>query len=126
MKASSDPRHIVRVAAVKNLFASSFKGQDLNDPLATKVLDQKKEIDGLIHKNAPAWPVNQISPIDLAVLRLAIFELIFKDKKEPYKVVVDEAVEISKEYGNDSSASFINGVLGSIIKSQHIAEENNK
>lgn len=79
-----------------------------------------EKIDKLIKKNAPIWPIEQLSPIDLAVLRLAIFELIFQKKKEPYKVIVDEAVEIAKEFGSDSSSAFINGVLGSVIKSQKI------
>lgn len=72
----------------------------------------------MITKSAPAWPIEQISPIDLAILRLSIYELVFSEKKEPYKVVVDEAVEIAKEYGNESSGAFVNGVLGSIIKSE--------
>ena len=117
MKNKTDPRHIARIAAVKNLFATSFKNQQGTNVLARQETDNQKKIDGLIIKNAPAWPISQIAPIDLAILRLAIFELVFKDKKEPYKVIIDEAVEIAKEYGNESSASFINGVLGSIIKS---------
>ncbi|MBI3342438.1 hypothetical protein HY024_04930 [Candidatus Curtissbacteria bacterium] len=75
-------------------------------------------MDGLIAKNAPAWPLGQIAPIDLAILRLAVYELVYKTDKEPYKVIVDEAVEIAKEYGNEKSGSFVNGVLGSIIKSE--------
>ena len=54
--------------------------------------------------------------MDLAILRLSIWELAFKEKKEPYKVIVDEAVEIAKEYGTETSGGFINGVLGAIIK----------
>lgn len=74
----------------------------------------------LISKNAPVWPIAQIAPIDLATLRLSIWELLYKKNKEPYKVVVDEAIEIAKEYGSESSPKFINGVLGSIIKSKKI------
>lgn len=76
-----------------------------------------KGIDREITKNATAWPLSQIAPMDLAILRLAIYELLYKDKKEPYKVIIDEAVEIAKEYGNQSSASFVNGVLGTVVKS---------
>lgn len=122
MKTPNDPRHIARVEAVKKLFEIKFiekpKKQD-NKSLVFKVLAKQNEIDGLIAKNAPTWPIEQIAPIDLAVLRLAIYELLFKEKKEPYKVVVDEAVEIAKEYGNESSGSFINGVLGAIIKKEN-------
>ena len=118
MKLKSDPRHQARVAAVKKLFEAVFhpNGKSDEDELAKRVLEKQKEIDRLIKKSATAWPIEQISPIDLAILRLAIFELMFETKKEPYKVVIDEAVEIAKEYGNASSGSFINGVLGSIIK----------
>ena len=70
----------------------------------------------LLKKYAPSWPIDQIATMDLAILRLSIWELAFKDKKEPYKVVVDEAVEIAKEYGTGTSGGFINGVLGTIIK----------
>ena len=80
------------------------------------MFEKKKAIEKLIVQNAPAWPISQIAPIDLATLRLAVWELLFNTKKEPYKVVVDEAVEIAKEYGSQSSPKFVNGVLGSIIK----------
>lgn len=119
MKKRSDPRHLARVAAVKDLFANSFSGnKSAQTDLSKKVLAKLSLIDKLIAKNAPAWPINQIAPIDLAILRLAVYELEFNTKKEPYKVVIDEAVEIAKEYGSDASASFINGALGSIMKSK--------
>ena len=119
MKLKSDPRHQARIEAVKKLFEQTFRPQaDFKEnELAKKVLKKQKAIDQLIKKNATAWPIEQIAPIDLAILRLAIWELVFETKSKPYKVVVDEAVEIAKEYGNQASASFINGVLGSIIKS---------
>lgn len=119
MKTQHDPRHIARVEAVKKLFETKFLPAGKvgkTSEVVSKVLENQKNIDKLIEKNAPAWPIEQIAPIDLAILRLAIYELVFKDKKEPYKVIVDEAVEIAKEYGNESSGSFINGVLGTIIK----------
>lgn len=121
MKRVNDPRHQNRVSTVKNLFSLSF-ADSYNQPteLALQIMENKVKIDNLIKKNAPVWPIEQILPVDLAVLRLAIFELIFQKKKEPYKVIVDEAVEIAKEFGNDSSSAFINGVLGSVIKSQKI------
>ena len=72
----------------------------------------------MIAQNAPAWPIEQINPVDLATLRLAIYELLYKKKKEPYKVIIDEAVEIAKDYGTETSGSFINGVLGAIVKSK--------
>ncbi len=117
MKRKDDPRHTQRVEAMKALFETSFRAQNpiAKDSVASEVFKSKRKIDALIKKNAPAWPISQIAPIDLALLRLAIWELILKKKPEPYKVIVDEAVEIAKEYGSESSPAFINGVLGSII-----------
>lgn len=118
MKTRSDPRHKTRVSAVKSLFAASFVKTKVTKEttLPARVLAKLKEIDSLIKSNAPAWPLEQISPIDLAILRLAVYELKFKENQEPYKVIVDEAIEIAKEYGHEKSGAFINGVLGSIIK----------
>ncbi len=119
MKKRSDPRHTARVAAVKKLFSQVFFSQNPNKvSLPGKILEQNKRIEEIIAQNAPAWPIEQIAPIDLAILKLAIYELIFKDKKEPYKVVIDEAIEIAKEYGTESSAGFINGVLGAVVKNK--------
>lgn len=105
---------------MQTLFESNFRQRYKTDGKneASQVLGNKSKIDRLIQKNAPAWPIKQIAPVDIAILRLAIWELIFKERKEPYKVIVDEAVEIAKEYGSESSAGFINGVLGSVIKAQ--------
>ena len=119
MKLKSDPRHLVRVKTVKDLFALSFATQTKSkSELTGKIMANLTSIDKLIETNAPAWPISQIAPADLAVLRLAIFELLFENQKKPFKVVVDEAVELAKEFGSDASGSFVNGVLGTIIKSE--------
>ncbi|OGD89101.1 transcription antitermination factor NusB [Candidatus Curtissbacteria bacterium RIFCSPLOWO2_02_FULL_40_13b] len=118
MRKKSDPRHQRRMQTFKRLFAKNFR-PDLkfaNGTTAAKIVKKQPVIDELVKKNAPAWPVNQISKVDLAILRLAIWELMYKKPKEPYKVVIDEAIEIAKEYGSDSSGSFVNGVLGAIVK----------
>jgi transcription antitermination factor NusB len=104
MKTKTDPRHQKRVDAMKALFSQSYRpGQD----------SSMVAVDQLIHQAAPEWPLDQINRIDLAILRLSVTEL--KAKETPYKVVIDEAVEIAKEYGSENSAKFINGVLGSIV-----------
>lgn len=72
------------------------------------------EIDAKIVEAAPSWPIDNLNKIDLAVLRLAIFELM--DGKNPPKVIIDEAVELAKEFGSENSGSFVNGVLGTIFK----------
>lgn len=119
MKAKSDPRHQMRVKTMKQLFAKSFQDSSFSKSSdAYEVFKNRTAIDKLIANCAPAWPIDQIAPVDLATLRLAVWELKFKKKKEPYKAIIDEAIEIAKEYGSQASPNFINGVLGSIIKSQ--------
>jgi len=120
MKKKSDPRHKKRIEVVKALFEKIFRpdSKSIKNPVAAQVAAKEKQIDTLITKYAPTWPINQIAPIDLAILRLAIWELLFKKPKDPYKVTIDEAVEIAKQYGTKTSGSFINGVLGSIVKSK--------
>ena len=77
------------------------------------VVQNKDEIDLNIRRFAPAWPVEQIAMIDRNILRLAIFEILF-DNKVPVKVAINEAVELAKSFGSESSAKFVNGVLGSV------------
>lgn len=118
MKKATDPRHLKRQELLQILFAYDFQK---NLPAGRQgqlkiIIENLPQIDNQIKQSAPAWPLEQISKIDLAILRLSIYELTI-EKKEPVKVIIDEAVELAKEYGNDSSKSFINGVLGSIINS---------
>jgi len=80
------------------------------------IIDKTAEIDQIISKHAPKWPINKLNRLDLAVLRCAIWEIKYKPET-PVKVVIDEYVEIAKTYGTDTSSSFVNGVLGSILKS---------
>lgn len=114
MKSATDPRHKLRRDIVKILFAESFAHQDNLTDRAKEIFDKHESIDEKIHKAAPTWPVDKLNKIDLAILRLAIFEL--EEGKVPPKVTIDEAVELAKEYGGDNSPSFVNGVLGSILK----------
>ena len=78
-----------------------------------------KHIDPLIEKAAPEFPLDKIGKVDLAILRLAVYELVV-DKKEPEKVIIDEAVELAKVFGGDGSPPFVNGVLGSILEKNKI------
>jgi N utilization substance protein B len=84
-----------------------------SEKLVKGVLQHKPELDALIKKFAPAFPPEQMSIIDRNILRLAIFEILFNDKT-PFKVAINEAIELAKEFGSDSSPRLINGVLGSI------------
>lgn len=117
MKTSADPRHIKRREIVKSLFAESYTEQPESDEAVLKILSQRQNIDEKIHEAAPTWPLDKLNKIDLAILRLAIFEL--NEKIAPPKVIIDEAVEIAKEFGSESSPSFINGVLGTIYKAKN-------
>lgn len=117
MKTASDPRHIKRQEAVKALFALSFKKGKAKNPLSSKVLKEKEKIDAIIQKCAPEWPIQQINKVDLAILRLALYELKI-EKSQPPKVIIDEAVELAKEFGSESSPSFVNGVLGAVLGSK--------
>ena len=87
---------------------------DFTRSLVNGVIQKKKDIDDVIRKFAPAFPVNQIAPVDRNILRLAIFEILF-DNRVPVKAVINEAVELGKSFGSDSSQKFINGVLGSVV-----------
>ena len=116
MKTALDPRHRKREEMVKDLFSSSFDSQKPSTRLEA-LLANVSEIDEKIHTAAPEWPLAKIAKIDLAILRLACYELTIT-KKEPPKVIIDEAIELAKEFGNDASPSFVNGVLGTILKGQ--------
>ena len=113
MKTSSDPRHKHREAILKSLYAYSVSSSQKSKSIIP-IIARIDKIDTLIAKHAPEWPIAQINKIDLAILLLAIYELRFE--KTPHKVVIDEAVELAKTYGSENSSSFVNGVLGTIIK----------
>ena len=114
MKNKSDPRHQKRIDLMQKLFTYSFN-KNLKNKSFAPVISNLDEIDKKIMESAPEWPVEKIAKIDLAILRLAIYELTVA-KTEPPKVIIDEAVELAKEYGNSHSPNFVNGVLGSIYK----------
>lgn len=122
MKTATDPRHLRRREAVKCLFAETFTKQSNLSELAKKVIENVDEIDKMIESAAPAWPINNLNKIDLAILRLAIYEM--ENEDAPPKVVIDEAVELAKEYGAESSSSFVNGVLGTIYKDTEVKTKN--
>jgi N utilization substance protein B len=87
------------------------------EELVKGVLQHKSELDALIKKFAPAFPVEQMSIIDRNILRLAIFEILFNDGA-PVKVAINEAIELAKSFGGESSSRLVNGVLG-VVASEH-------
>ena len=103
-------------AAAQRLLAESKLDEESRafaGELVKGTVKNREQLDRTIKQFAPAWPVEQIAMIDRNILRLAIFEIIF-DNKVPVKVAVNEAVELAKSFGSESSAKFVNGVLGSV------------
>lgn len=83
--------------------------------LVTGVERNREQIDEIIQRYAPAFPISQLSPVDRNILRLAIFEILF-DNKVPVAAAINEAVELAKKFGSDSTRRFVNGVLGSVAR----------
>lgn len=117
MKTSADPRHKLRQKAVQELFAWDFQHIARLSALTTNVIAHLATIDTIIAHAAPQWPLHQIAKTDLSILRLSIYELLY-GKTAPRKVIIDEAVELGKEFGGETSSSFINGVLGTVVRTQ--------
>jgi len=115
MKTAYDPRHTARQKVVEGLFSQSFLTQKTDNEKVKLIVEKLSEIDTTIVKIAPEFPVSNINKVDLAILRQAVYEIEF-EKKAPPKVIVDEAIELAKEYGSDSSPGFVNGALGKLIK----------
>lgn len=121
MKNPHDPRHRKRQFLVQELFKIDFHHDQAIDKDVQAIVDIQQMLDGEIAKAAPEFPIDKINKIDLAILRLAAYELLVV-KKEPQRVVIDEAIELAKEFGGETSPSFINGALGKIIKYETTTE----
>jgi N utilization substance protein B len=89
-------------------------GQVFARELATGVNEHRPKLDSYIERYAPEWPVDQIAIIDRNILRIAIYEILYHEDT-PVKVAINEAVELAKRFGSDSSSRFVNGVLGSLV-----------
>lgn len=133
-------RHLSRSIAMQSLYEWDFKGRDgkkldeiikkniiefgpgMDDisfvsALASGVVENRDKIDPLIEKCAPEWPLDQVTVIDRNILRLGIYELLFGNYEEvPPKVAINEAIELAKSFGGESSGRFVNGVLGTIYR----------
>lgn len=87
------------------------------EELLKGTIDRKNDLDLVIEKAAPEWPIPRIAPVDRNVLRLGLYELLFADReKVPAKVAINEAIELAKTYGGENSSRFVNGVLGAVYK----------
>jgi N utilization substance protein B len=98
-------------------FAPGVEDQKFIYDLVSNTVEKLPEIDKIIEKAAPQWPIDQIAMVDRAVLRLGIYELLFGNREEvPPKVAINEAIELAKTFGGDASGKFVNGVLGTIYR----------
>jgi transcription antitermination protein NusB len=98
-------------------FAPGSNDRPFMDKLLRTVLDKRRDLDLIIEKAAPEWPIDKIAPVDRNVLRIGLAELLFADRNEvPPKVAINEAIELAKNYGGDTSGRFVNGVLGAVYK----------
>ncbi len=133
-------RHLSRSIVLQTLFEWDFRGQNdkeikdivnrdakefapgVNDvsfieELTSNVLSKRPDLDKIITKAAPDWPLDKISVVDRNVLRIGLYELLFADRDEvPAKVAINEAIELAKNFGGENSGKFVNGVLGSVYK----------
>lgn len=151
MKSITDPRHNARKIALTTLFCWIFNepeldecilmskelleeteiDEDLSKKIIATVQENVQKIDTMIEESAPEWPIDKISKIDLIILRIAIAELLF-GVNTPTKVAIDEAVELAKDFGNETSSKFVNGVLGSVVEkhlpheAHHLKKDENK
>jgi N utilization substance protein B len=98
-------------------FAPGMSDSAFVETLIKGVVAKKPEIDTIIEKAAPEWPLDKISIVDRNVLRIGLYELIFSDRDEvPAKVAINEAIELAKNFGGENSGKFVNGVLGAVYK----------
>jgi len=109
------------IADVLERNVSEFAPNKTDAPFIEKLLDgvlqKQTELDQVIEKAAPDWPIDRISPVDRNILRLGLYELLFADRAEvPAKVAINEAIELAKQFGGDNSSRFVNGVLGAVYK----------
>ncbi len=133
-------RHLARSIVLQSLFEWDFRNLNENNiaevvqrnatefapglgdsafaaKLADGVLKKRADLDMIIEKAAPEWPINKIANVDRNVLRLGLYELLFSDRKEvPAKVAINEAIELAKTFGGETSGKFVNGVLGAVYK----------
>ena len=130
-------RHLCRTIVLQSLYEWDFYkqeveldtiverntetfGGDIDEPefiwkIVAGVISHREEIDSIIGKAAPEWPIDQIANVDRNILRIGLYELLYADPEEiPHKVAINEAIELAKNFGGQNSSKFINGVLGTI------------
>ena len=98
-------------------FAPEIKDASFSEDILSGVMERKEDLDDIITKAAPNWPIDRIATVDRNILRVGLFELLFSDYDDvPPKVAINESIELAKTFGGETSGKFINGVLGAIYK----------
>jgi transcription antitermination protein NusB len=141
-------RHLGRIVALQSLYEYEFRQQaedksvDIDEILARNlerykdeiedtefvsslvkgVIAEQQDLDSKIAPLAPEWPLEQIARIDRNILRLGLYELLYRAEEVPPKVAINEAVELAKAFGSDNSSKFINGVLGTAYRTLVLGE----
>lgn len=136
-------RHLSRLVSMQTLYEWEFRQESSLDEITTRNIEvykndvdelfvkqiiggvekNKTDIDKKISQSAPEWPLDQIALIDKTILRIAIFELLYT-RDTPPKVIINEAIELAKQFGNSNASKFINGVLGTIFDGNEINVRN--
>ena len=146
-------RHLGRIVALQTLYEYEFRKQSADDSVDVDeilsrnlaryestiddkdfvgaiikgVIENQDDLDGKIQPIAPEWPIDQIARIDRNILRIGLYELLYKSDVVPPKVAINEAVELAKAFGSDNSSKFINGVLGTAYRTlvENITDDSN-
>lgn len=100
-------------SAIEHVLEGAAKDEYLTN-LVYGVVKHQTEIDGIIKANLEKWSIDRLATVDRNLLRIAVYELKFSDGKVPENVVLDEAIEIAKRFGDDHSSKFVNGVLSKV------------
>lgn len=139
-------RHLSRSIVVQSFFEHLMRGNDLTkifeynlkefgdkiddrsfpENLLMKMKKHQKKIEKLIHKYAPEWPLEKMDPVERVIMTLGICELIDPEKDVPVNVAINEAIELAKTFGDDTSGKFVNGVLNSVAHDKTLKIKNPK
>jgi N utilization substance protein B len=115
---SEDPSVDLSEILARNLerYESAIEDTEFVKNLVDGVIEHQTDLDAKIQPIAPEWPIEQIARVDRAVLRLGVYELLYRGEAVPPKVAINEAVELAKAFGSDNSSKFVNGVLGTAYR----------
>jgi transcription antitermination protein NusB len=108
------------IGYIRNEFAPEFDDHDYVESTVRGVIDHSKDIDEKLTQFAPDWPIENMTLVDRNILRIGVYELVY-NQNIPSKVAINEAIEIAKSFGGETSGKFVNGVLGAIFKDQMAA-----